>query len=185
MSNLIAAMAVVISLAALAYSRLQAVYSGKQLKLAEQVRKEANDPYVVVDIRPCDGGSGLFAFTIENIGSTIARDVELSITPPPEGGERVDWDEKIARAIARKIPHLPPHRRLEWFFSYGPRFFGNPDLPRQYTVTVKAAGPAGAVEPLTYIIDLSVMEGMALNRETVVAKLDSIAENTRSLKKLT
>jgi hypothetical protein len=34
----------------------------------------------------------------------------LSVTPPLKGGEREDWDEKNARAVGRKIPHLPPQR---------------------------------------------------------------------------
>ncbi|WP_327125453.1 hypothetical protein [Streptomyces sp. NBC_01727] len=184
MSNLIAALAVIISLAALAYARLQAVYSRQQLKLAERIRREASEPYVVADIQPRAGGSGLLVFTVENIGPTVARDVELSVTPPLKGGERTDWDEKIAQVVGRKIPHLPPHRRLEWFFTFGPRFMANPDLPRLYTVTVKSHGPAGPVEPLTYIIDLDVIQAMALDRDTVVAKLDAIAENTKALKKL-
>jgi hypothetical protein len=177
MSNAIAALAAVISMAALIYSRLQATYSRAQLELGERVRKEAAEPYVVADIQPRAGGSGLLVFTVQNVGPTVARDVELSVSPPLKGGERSDWDEKIARAVARRIPHLPPGRRLEWFFAFGPRFFAKPDLPRQYTVTVKATGPGGPVEPLTYVIDLDVMEGMALDRETIVAKLDKIAKN--------
>jgi hypothetical protein len=183
MSNAIAAIAVVISIAALVYSRLQAIYSRKQLELNERVRREMAEPYVVVDIQPRAGGSGILVFTVENIGPTVARNVELSVTPPLQGGERSDWDEKLARAVGRKIPHLPPRRRLEWFFTYGPRFFANPDLPRQYTVTVKSTGPAGSVEPLTYIIDLDVIQGMALDRETIVAKLATIAKNTEALGK--
>lgn len=85
MSNLIAALAVIISLAALAYARLQAVYSRQQLKLAERIRREASEPYVVADIQPRAGGSGLLVFTVENIGPTVARDVELSVTPPLKG----------------------------------------------------------------------------------------------------
>jgi hypothetical protein len=184
MSNAIAVLAVFISLGALAYTRLQVVYSQKQLKLAERIRKEASEPYVVADIQPRAGGSGLLIFTIENVGPTVARDVQLTVTPPLKGGEREDWDEKIARAVSRKIPHLPPRRRLEWFFTFGPRYLANPDLPRQYTITVKANGPGGAVEPLTYVIDLDVIQGMALDRETVVAKLDTIAENTKALNNL-
>jgi hypothetical protein len=38
--------------------------------------------------------------------------------------------------------------------------------------------------PLTYIIDPGVIQGMALDRETVVAKLDAIAENTMAVKDL-
>jgi hypothetical protein len=183
MSNFIAGLAVIISIAALVYARLQAVYSKKQLKLGERIRREATEPYVVPNIQPRAGGSGLLVFTVENIGPTVARDVALEVFPPLQGGERSSWDEKLARVVGRTIPHLPPGRRLEWYFA-GPRFFSNPDLPRKYTVTVKATGPEGVVEPLTYVIDLDVMEGMALDRESVIAKLNTIAENTKALKKL-
>ncbi|MFE2478240.1 hypothetical protein [Streptomyces sp. NPDC059389] len=181
MSTLLAVIAVVISLVALGYSHLQAVYSGRQLRLNERINKEANDPYVVADIRPRAGGSGLLVFVIENLGRTVARDVELTISPPIEGGEQADWDAKIMTAIGRKIPFLPPGRRLEWFFTFGGRFYMNATLPRQYTVTVKASGPSGPVEPMTYTIDLDVMQGMALDRETVVAKLDQIAKHTKTM----
>ncbi|MFC4495486.1 hypothetical protein ACFPA8_15245 [Streptomyces ovatisporus] len=183
MSNLIAGLAVVISIAALVYTRLQVVYSRQQLALGERVRKEATEPYVVPDIQP-RAGSGLLVFTVENTGPTIARDVELDVSPPLQGGERTDWDEKLAQVVGRKIPHLPPRRRLEWYFAFGPRLFDNPELPRQYTVTVRATGPGGPVEPLTYVIDLDVMQTLALDRETVVAKLDTIADNTKALRKL-
>ena len=79
--------------------------------------------------------------------------------------------------MSRKISHLPPRRRLEWFFTFGPRFFAKNDLPRQYTVTVKVSGPTGPVEPMSYVIDLDAMEGTALDRESVVAKLNEIAQN--------
>ncbi|GAA4995286.1 hypothetical protein GCM10023205_80440 [Yinghuangia aomiensis] len=184
MSDAFAVVAVIISLGALGYSRLQALYSRKQLLLAERIRKEATDPYVVVDVEPRAGGSGLLVFYIQNIGATIARNVHVDVTPPLQSGERDDWDEKLARALSRPIPHLPPRRRLEWFFTFGPRYLQNPDVPRQYTVTVTSDGPSGAVEPMTYIIDLDVIRGMALDRESIVAKLDLIAENTNALKKL-
>lgn len=173
-SNVIAVVAVLISLAYL-------YFSGVQLRLNKRIRKEATDPYVVPDIKPRAGGSGLLVFTLENIGPTVARDVELSVSPPVKGGERDDWDEKIARAIGRKIPHFPPHRRLEWFFTFGGRFFENPSLPRQYTITVKSVGPRGPVEPMTYVIDLDVLQGTALDRENVLAKLDKIAKGIESL----
>ncbi|MFI1173276.1 hypothetical protein [Streptomyces melanogenes] len=79
--------------------------------------------------------------------------------------------------MSNKISHMPPHRRLEWFFTFGPRFYEKTDLPRQYTVTVKANGPSGAVEPMSYLIDLDAMEGTALDRESVVAKLGEIAKH--------
>ncbi|MFF1338117.1 hypothetical protein ACFVYT_09420 [Streptomyces sp. NPDC058290] len=181
MGTYLAAVAVAISLGALGYSHLQAVYSGRQLKLNQRINKEANDPYVVADIRPRAGGSGLLVFVIENLGKTVARDVELTIHPPIKGGERPDWDANIMTALGRQIPFLPPGRRLEWFFAFGGRFYSKTDLPRQYTVTVQASGPSGPVEPMTYTIDLDVMQGMALDRETVVAKLDQIANNTEAI----
>ncbi|WP_139238180.1 hypothetical protein [Streptomyces pini] len=170
MSNLIAAAAVVVSLVAL-------YFSGAQFRLNKRIQLEAAQPYVVPDIQPRAGGSGLLVFTLENVGPTVARDVEISIDPPLKGGERDVWDERLGRALGRKISHLPPRRRLEWFFTFAPRFYQRTDLPRQYTVTVKANGPSGPVEEMSYIIDLDAMEGTALDRATVVAKLDKIAKH--------
>lgn len=177
----LSAAAVLVSTIAAIYSRSQTRLAAGQLELAHQIRREAAEPYVVADIVPRVGGSGLLQFRIENAGPTLARDVQISVSPPLQGGQSDEWDQRLARAVARKIPVLPPGRRIEWNFAFGPRVFQNPGLPRQYTVTVNVTGPFGRVEPLTYIIDLDAISESALERDTVEACLAKIADHTKDL----
>jgi hypothetical protein len=180
----VAVAALLVSAIALLYSRRQTHLAAKQLELASRIRVEAAEPYVVVDIVPQVGGSGLLQFRVENIGPTLARDVRMSVSPPLQGGESDEWDQRLARVVARKMPVLPPGRRIEWYFAFGPRLFENPSLPRQYTVTVNANGPAGPVSPLTYVLDLDVINESALERGTAEASLAKIADHTKRLQEI-
>lgn len=170
MGNWIAGCAVSISLVAL-------YFSYAQFMLNRRIKREASQPYVVPDIQPREGGSGILVFTLQNIGSTVARNVEIDVDPPFQGGEGGDWDDKLRVALGRRLSHLPPGRRLEWYFTFGPRFYQRADLPRKYTVKVRATGPSGPVEEMSYLIDLDLMQETALDRETVVAKLGEIAKH--------
>ncbi|WP_393099836.1 hypothetical protein [Streptomyces sp. LN325] len=104
MSNAIAVIAILISIGALVYSHLQAAYSRRQLKLGERVRQEAAEPYVVADIQPRAGGSGLLVFTVENIGPTVARDVELSVTPPSRGASEATGMRRLLGLSHARFP---------------------------------------------------------------------------------
>ena len=178
----ISAAALLVSFVSARYSRRQTRVAAEQLELARQIRTEASNPYVIADIVPRVGGSGLLQFRIKNVGSTLARDVQLSVSPPLEGGESDEWDQKLARVIGRTIPVLPPGRQIEWNFSFGPRLFANPALPRQYTVTVNTTGPSGPVGPMAYVIDLDAIGESALERDTVEACLATIADHTKHLR---
>lgn len=178
----IAAAALLVSFAAVVYSRRQTGLAAEQLELARRIQIEASEPYVIADIVPRVGGSGLLQFRIENIGPTLARDVQLTVSPPLQGGGHDEWDQTLARVVARKIPVLPPGRHIAWHFASGFTIFKNASLPRQYTVTVNATGPAGPVTPLTYIIDLNAIDGSALESGTVEASLAKIADHTKNLK---
>jgi hypothetical protein len=182
LSLALSAAAVVVSLVAVLYSRHQTRVAAEQLELARQIRKEAAEPYVIADIVPRVGGSGLLQFRVENVGPTLARDVQLNVSPPLQGGQSEAWDQKLARVVTRKIPVLPPGRHIEWNFAVGPTLFSNPALPRQYTVTVSAVGPFGPVPPLEYVIDLDAIHESALERDTVEASLMKIAGHTENLK---
>ncbi|GAA2981262.1 hypothetical protein [Kitasatospora sp. NPDC127116] len=177
----LSAVAVLVSVVAVLYSRNQTGVAAAQLQLAQQIRREGAEPYVMADIVPQRGGSGLLMFRIENVGPTLARDVQLTVSPPFQGGESEEWDQRLARVVARKIAVLPPRRHIEWHFAFGPRLFENSSLPRQYTVTVTAAGPFGPVEPLTYVIDLDAIDASAIERGTIEASLAKIADHTKVL----
>ncbi|MEU1172113.1 hypothetical protein [Streptomyces microflavus] len=128
----------------------------EQLALAERVHRERNEPYVVVDIGPDQPGSSLLVLSIHNIGPTMARDVRIQVTPALESSH-ASLTPRLANAVSRTIPMLPPNRRLVYAFD-GPQRWGG-DLPMRYDFTVEAHGPQGAVETLTYTVDLETLAG--------------------------
>ncbi|MET9690425.1 hypothetical protein ABZY81_18405 [Streptomyces sp. NPDC006514] len=122
----------------------------QQLEHAEAVHREQNEPYVVVDIQP--DVSGTLVIVVENIGSTIARNVRIEVDPPLESGWGEDLTEMLARAFSRTFPMLPPRRRLEFLLDEQERF-QNTGLPTAYTFTVRCEGPYGPVEDMQHVVD--------------------------------
>ncbi|WP_431047240.1 hypothetical protein ACQUSR_33860 [Streptomyces sp. P1-3] len=128
----------------------------EQLALAERAHREQSEPYVVVDIGPDQPGSSLLVLSIHNIGPTVARDVRIRVTPALESSH-ANLTPRLASAVSRTIPMLPPNRRLVYAFDGPQRWSAN--LPMRYDFTVDAHGPQGAVETLTYTVDLEVLAG--------------------------
>jgi hypothetical protein len=154
----VAALAVVSSTTtaglALRYARKQVQAAQEQLDLNRKIEREKNEPYVIVDIH--FGGPGSFALylTIQNVGPTLARNVQISVDPPIESTHE-QATEALRTALSRTIPMLPPGRKLEYFFDTNARL--NSGLPMTYDFTVKAMGPVGNVEPLRYTVDIEVL----------------------------
>ncbi|MFV0135314.1 hypothetical protein ACLGIH_19190 [Streptomyces sp. HMX87] len=148
----------------------------EQLALAERVHREQNEPYVVVDIGPDQPGSSLLVLSIHNIGTTVARDVRIQVTPTLESSH-AKFTPRLASALNRTIPMLPPNRRLVYAFD-GPQRWST-DLPMRYDFTVDAHGPQGAVETLTYTVDLEALAGYLIGErplkriEEHLGKIDS------------
>ena len=136
--------------------------ANRQAAIAEQVRQEQVEPYVVVDIRPSDHVGYVFVLVIENTGPTVARNVQIKFDPPLERVEETlsGWPPiRDALFLKEGIPFMSPGRRIEWFFDVGFKRLDS-DLPKVYTVTVDTEGPFGRVETLTYRIDLSMYGGL-------------------------
>ncbi|GAA2166338.1 hypothetical protein GCM10009727_85820 [Actinomadura napierensis] len=105
----------------------------------------------------------MFVLVIENTGPTVARNVRIRFNPPLERvGEtsRPNWKPiRNSLLLTNGIALMPPGRRMEWFFDLTHERFAS-TLPMQYTATVEADGPFGAVETLTYKIDMAVYGGI-------------------------
>nr|SBO94256.1 hypothetical protein BN4615_P3772 [Nonomuraea gerenzanensis] len=130
----------------------------QQFELAEKIRREQQEPHIVVDIHPSPHVSSVLILVIENIGSTVARDVRIAFDKPIERAVEDNPNQHRLnehRIFTEGIPHMPPRHRIELLFDYGPDRF-EADLPMAYTVTVDAEWTGGRVDTLTYLIDLSV-----------------------------
>ncbi|MGW4220684.1 hypothetical protein ACWEJZ_27170 [Streptomyces bacillaris] len=154
----------------------------QQLAAAERAQREATEPYVVVDIRARVPGSQLLWFVVENIGPTLARDVRIAVTPPLATSRGEEATAKLNAAASRVIPVIPPGRMFGYTMDVGSGFFADPQLPRVYTVTVDAKGPRGPVETLTYVIDLNVLAGSALNADSIEWSTKRIADELKKMR---
>jgi hypothetical protein len=146
--------AVVAAIISIWQARIAKGAADKQLKLTERIHREQSEPYVVVDIGPDHVGSALFVLSIHNTGPSMARNVRIQVTPELES-THANLTPRLARALARTIPVLPPGRRLVFAFDTNQRF--KAELPMRFDFTVDADGPEGPVETLTYTVDLEVL----------------------------
>ncbi|MEV0228688.1 hypothetical protein [Nonomuraea sp. NPDC050786] len=162
-------------------ARDQAEIAANQLALDRTAFTESQQPYVVVDIRASDFISEAMNLVIENVGPTVARNVRIKFEPPIQTSMDGDDRERLADTLifTQGIPHLPPGRKIEALFDIGWQFFQK-DLPRRYTVTVEADGPYGAVEPLTYLIDLEIYRKL---RHLTVKTLHQQVQEIEKLRK--
>lgn len=136
-----------------------AVAAEQQSEIQLQLRKDAAQPYVWIDVRPDDVTGVLLNLVIGNSGPTIAQNVRATIDPPLEAIDQLkDRTETAQELLAQGISSLPPGRTLVWPLGQGFNILkGN--SPKKHTVIVTADGPFGPVPPLTYVLDLMDWKG--------------------------
>jgi len=80
----------------------------RQVREARRLREETHRPFVVVDVEADDF---VFMLTVSNIGTSLARDVELSFDPPLESSiEHIDFSE--IKMLTEGIATFAPGRVL-------------------------------------------------------------------------
>lgn len=151
-----------------------------QLALAERVHREANEPYVIVDVQPREPWSFIFVVLIENVGPTVARNVRITATPELESSLGASQTSEIRQALARTIPFMPPGRQLAYFFDTNNRW--DSGLPMVFEFTVESTGPYGPMETTRYLVDLHVL-GANTMLERPSKKLEDEVQKVRSLLK--
>lgn len=169
---------------AIKYSRTQAASAQGQLEVARQVHREQNEPYVIVDVQPYDPGSFLLVLVIQNVGTTMARNVKVMASPELESSHGGEITEALRSVIARTISMIPPGRQHKYFFDTGKRF--ESDLPLVFEFTVTSDGPMGPVETLRYTVDLAaIKEELIGERPTkkLEEKVGKVADSLRDLSK--
>ena len=137
--------------------------SGRSARLAgrqitnQQTQFEASmQPYVWVDIRPRDEDGQILVLVVGNSGPTVATNVRVTVDEDVPHAPRNN--DRLQTALDRfNSGHasLPPGRSHSWGLGTAIEILNDPDADRQVTVTIQADGPHGAVEPLTYRIDLN------------------------------
>lgn len=142
-------------------ARRQVALSSEQFEAERAARRDALQPFVVVDIVQAERDPWVLYLRIENRGASTARNVRIAFDPPP--ARVLDTDDNRLRdwpPLADGIPALPPGRRLETVLDTITAR-ATAELPTRYAATVTAEGPFPdhPPEPVTHHIDLGFMFG--------------------------
>ncbi|MEV6695235.1 hypothetical protein AB0M35_27555 [Micromonospora sp. NPDC051196] len=131
-----------------------------QVLEARRVRLEQSRPYVIVDF---EFRSILVYLKIENIGTTIARNVEIKFDPPLESASGRRERIRESSLFRQPIPMLAPGRKIAIRLdSYNTR--ASSGLPMQYTVSISYEGVGSQkqfIDP-PYPLDLKMYEGASV-----------------------
>jgi hypothetical protein len=169
--------AVLIAAAALYFTGLSARAASRAAKTAEeqtkiqrQLRIDAAQPYVWVDVRPDEVTGRLLNLIIGNSGPTVATDVRVKVDPPlPAIDELKKRAEASQARLADGVKSVAPGRIFAWPLGQGFNLI-KASGPQAHTFTVNAKGPFGPVPPLTYIVDLADLRG-TLDRPSALHQL--------------
>lgn len=133
-----------------AAARDQVSAAQRQNELQEQARRDAAQPYVIVDIVPDQGQGHLLQVVARNVGQTMARNVRVRFDPPLPS--KLNSAEGQFIALEQGISYLPPGRSMAWHLGVSFDYFQDDAAPPATQVTVTYEGPFGPVDPLTYAV---------------------------------
>lgn len=148
---------VVIGVLTLATYIVIAIYAKVQLDEARTLRREQTRPFVVVyfDV------NWLTDLVIENVGNTVAHDVQVEFSPQLASTRQQPWSWEGSSIMQNGIPTLPPGKLIRFSFDNIIDLL-NSDLPKRYEVTVTYKDSfRRSLAPDTYVLDLTIYEGSA------------------------
>jgi hypothetical protein len=135
----------------------------QQTEIQQQLRIDAAQPYVWVDVRPDDATGTLFNLVVGNSGPTLATNVRVTVDRPLPAIEQSKERVEAAQArLAEGIQSLAPGRSITWMLGQGFNLLKD-EGPQAYRFTITADGPFGPVPTLTHVVDMSDWRG-ALDR---------------------
>lgn len=181
--------AAIIALAALPFTIKQARAATRQTALQRsmhndlvqrqfQLQRDAEQPYVWVDIMPSDAQASALLLTVCNEGPTVATNIQITFDPPPEVTDDRDRFNVILEQLAGGLSYLAPNKRLVWFFDVGTKFF-NAETVKTTTISVNCDGPHGPCPTNSYTIRIDDI------RTTLNAPNGSLRQIEKQLKELT
>ena len=148
----------------------------EQTKIQQQLRVDAAQPYVWVDVRPDDVTGRLLNLVIGNSGPTIATNVRIKVDPPLPAIDQLKERAEAAQArLADGIKSVAPGRIFAWPLGQGFNLLKDSG-PQAHIFTVNADGPFGPMPPLTYLIDLADLRG-TLDRPSALHQLTQAVED--------
>jgi hypothetical protein len=155
-SLIVAALAVVISLAAMPYTRRAANAAKAQTELQIELAKQATQPRVWVDVRGNEVDGQMVELVVGNSGPTVATNVSATFDPPLPYSASLRHGEAGPQSLRDGLRSLPPGRELRWPLFVGREFESLvPGRQSLHHVVINADGPAGPLPAFEYDIQLA------------------------------
>ena len=125
-----------------------------QTEIQRQLRIDAAQPYVWVDIRPDEAQGMMLNLVVGNSGPTVAEKVRVKVNPNlPSTADLRERAKGAQKLLSDGIESLPPDRILMWPLGAASKVM-NDSGQHAYKFTVTAKGPFGQLPALTYIVDM-------------------------------
>lgn len=158
-------------------ARDQVSAAHRQNELQEQARRDAAQPYVVIDVDVHPAQGQLLQVVARNLGQTMARDVRVRFDPPLP--KKLGSENGPFLALERGLSHLPPGRSKSWNLGVSFDYFEDGTTPPATQVTITCTGPFGETEPLTYAVSFEDLR----NQSAIAA--GNLSRVEKSIDKLT
>lgn len=150
-----------------------------------ETRDQETAPFIVVyfDI-PI--GSGLIYLVVKNIGRTVATQVKLTFTPPLCTS---DNNPPLAEMnfIKKGIGAMPPNYEIRTLFDSSAAYFGNDELPLEYSVNISYYGGIESKQRvIEQPLDLSANKGILYirhkNMDNLVSEVERLVRESREIR---
>jgi hypothetical protein len=166
----------VVAVAALIYAARQLVEASKAREQTKQLELEKSQPYVVVTMEELDGNPAILNLVIRNYGTTLARDVRVTIDPKPESSNGGQGIQEIGYPSV--IPALAPNQQWSttWDFSI---YRKDTDLPDLHKGKVTYLGIDGQTLTTEIVLDWSIYK----SRHWILRRgIHDVAEAVRDIR---
>jgi hypothetical protein len=129
------------------------VYAIRQVSEASRLRRAQTRPFMVVAIEP----GWMIFLSVENIGSTVARQVTFEFEPPLVSTLDEPWPFKESILLNEGIESVPPRRRHRIIFDSAISRMNSESLPKRHLAVVRYSDDEGHEYVDRYTLDLGAM----------------------------
>ena len=138
-------------------------FAWAQVRHARRLREDQAQPFIVVSLQPSAVWANAINLVVQNIGSTVARNVRFSFNEKPVSKAR---SQDITQAALFKdgLAVMPPGMRFETLFDISHERYES-DLPMSYTVTVSFDGINKRPDQMEYVLDFASFYGLEVMTE--------------------
>ncbi len=145
-----------VALVAIWYARGQLKEASRARQLAQQLDIERAQPYIVIYADDSAFGPTYTDIVIKNFGQTAARNVRLSVDPPPQRSTVEEGRNRVVR-FPDVFPILAPGQEWRTFFDGSHRRFGK-GLPSEHHAHIEFEGIGGKALSSDAVLDWDINE---------------------------